>query len=443
MDPVPSILPAPALAGEPARLPALRWRIAFLAGAAIAISYLDRQTLPVAIKAIQHEIPISNEGFSLLNTAFLATYGVMYAGGGRLVDALGTRTGFTWIMVFWSVACASHGLAATVAMLVVSRLLLGMGEGGGFPAATRAVTEWFPPGERSTAMGIVNAGTSVGAVIAPSLIAAILGYANWRLIFFVTGGLGLAWTFLWRRMYFTPDRHPGLTIAERESLAAALPPVEGDAAKTPWLHLLRFRETRGLVIAKFLSDAAWYFYLFWLPKYLYDARGFDIKAVGAFAWIPYAASGIGCLCGGWISSHLVRRRRSIDRSRKLALGASAALMPFVALVTHVPVAWALVLFSMAYFGQQSWSTLVMVLPADLFPKQAVGSVAGLVGFGGAMGGVVFGQCAGWLLDHGFGYALVFGIASSFHVIAFAVICFTVPTIQTLNLHPVLTEKSLA
>jgi ACS family hexuronate transporter-like MFS transporter len=205
--------------------------------------------------------------------------------------------------------------------------------------------------------------------------------------------------------------------------------------QTPWLDLLRFRETRGLVAAKFLSDAAWYFYLFWLPKYLYDARGFDIKAVGAFAWIPYAASGVGCLCGGCLSSHLVKKRRSINLSRKLALGASAALMPFIVLVTHVPVGWAIVLFSVAYFGQQSWSTLVMVLPADLFPKRSVGSVAGLVGFGGAMGGVVFGQCAGWLLDHGYGYSLVFGITSTFHLLAFIVICLTVPIIQPLKLQP--------
>jgi ACS family hexuronate transporter-like MFS transporter len=431
MDPAAVTLPPSA--AQATHGSTLRWRIAFLASAAIAISYLDRQTLPVAIKAIQKEIPISNEGFSLLNTAFLATYGIMYAAGGKLVDALGTRTGFTYIMVFWSLACASHGLAGTVAMLAVSRLLLGMGEGGGFPASTRAVTEWFPPRERSTAMGIINAGTALGAVVAPVLIALVLGFTNWRVIFFLTGGMGLAWTFFWRRLYFPPESHPGLGEAERERLAASLPPSEG-GPQPRWRDLLRYRETRGLVAAKFLSDAAWYFYLFWLPKYLYDARGFDIKAVGAFAWIPYAASGVGCLCGGWISSHLVKSRHSINLSRKLALGASAALMPFIVLVTHVPVGWALALFSMAYFGQQSWSTLVMVLPADLFPKQSVGSVAGLVGFGGAMGGIAFGQCVGWLLDHGFGYSVVFGLAGSFHVIAFAVICFCVPTIHPLRIH---------
>src|SRR6516162_10074025 len=158
----------------------LRWRIAVMVSTAIAISYLDRQTLPVAIKAIQQDIPISNARFSLLNTAFLIAYGLMYAGGGRLLDALGTRRGFLVVMIFWSLACASHGLAVNLAMLAVSRLLLGMGEGGGFPAATRAMAEWFPERERSTAMGIMNAGTALGAVAAPPLIALVLSFANWR-----------------------------------------------------------------------------------------------------------------------------------------------------------------------------------------------------------------------------------------------------------------------
>ncbi len=200
-----------------------------------------------------------------------------------------------------------------------------------------------------------------------------------------------------------------------------------------WIDLLRIRESWGLVSAKFLSDAAWYFYLFWLPKYLYDARGFDVKAVGTFAWIPYAAAGVGCLLGGWFSSYLVRRQFSLGVARKLALGLSAAVMPSILLVPRLPVAWALAIFSVAYFGQQSWSTLVMVLPTDLFPAKVVGSVAGLVGFGGAMGGIAFGQLVGYLLDHGFGYGVVFSLAGTFHVAAFVIILATVPVVQPLDL----------
>ena len=185
--------------------------------------------------------------------------------------------------------------------------------------------------------------------------------------------------------------------------------------------------------AKFLSDAAWFFYLFWLPKYLYDARGFDVKAVGMFAWMPSAAAGVGCLLGGGFSSYLVRRQFSLGVARKLALGVSAALMPFVILIPHVPVSWAIALFCLAYFGQQSWSTLVMVLPADLFPQKVVGSVAGLVGFGGAMGGIVFGEVAGYLLDHGCGYGTVFSLAGTLHVVAFLIILTAIPTVLPLRL----------
>jgi MFS transporter, ACS family, aldohexuronate transporter len=393
----------------------LRWRVACLVSAAIAISYLDRQTLPVAIQAIERDIPVSNEQFSFLQSSFLVSYALMYAGGGRLVDVLGTRTGFLIIMVFWSLACASHGLAASVGMLAVSRFLLGLGEGGGFPAATRAVAEWFPVHERSTAMGIINAGTAVGGIVSAPLIALVLSTSDWRTAFFLTDAIGFAWTAWWWRDYSVP---------------AAADAFE--APRPPWSGLLRIQEVWGLVIAKFLSDAAWYFYLFWLPRYLYDARGFDIKAVGAFAWIPYAAAGAGCLAGGWFSSALLNRGAPLNQARKIALGASAAMMPVVFFIPSVPVAWALAIFSIAYFGQQSWSTLVMILPADLFPKSAVGAVAGLVGFGGAMGGVVFGQVVGYLLDHQFGYGVVFALAGSFHVIAFGVICVLVPNILPLS-----------
>ena len=408
----------------------MRWRIAVLVSAAIAISYLDRQTVPVAVKAISRDIPLTNEQFSTLQSAFLFAYALMYAGGGKLVDILGTRRGFIVIMLFWSFACASHALATGFLLLATSRFLLGVGEGGGFPAATRAVAEWFPTGERATAMGIINAGTAVGAVIAPPLIAIVLAYTNWRWIFVLTGVLGLLWV-LWWSLSYGPN---GQASGRMEANPRETPGWTADSTtQTPWTRLLRFRETWGLMTAKFLSDAAWFFYLFWLPKYLYDARGFDIKAMGTFAWMPSAAAGVGCLLGGAFSSYLVRHHFSLGMARKLALGVSAALLPFVILVPHVPVSWAIGLFCLAYFGQQSWSTLVMVLPADIFPQDVVGSVAGLVGFGGAMGGIVFGQFVGYLLDHGFGYGTVFGIAGTFHVAAFVIILIAIPVVSPLSL----------
>jgi ACS family hexuronate transporter-like MFS transporter len=407
----------------------LRWQMALLISSAIAISYFDRQTLPVAIAAIQREIPMSNTQFSQLQAMFLVAYALMYAGGGKLVDALGTRAGFAFIMLWWSLACASQGLAASFPMLAASLFLLGMGEGGGFPAATKAVAEWFPVGERSTAMGIMNAGTAVGAVIAPPAIAVILSLSNWRWVFFLAGAVGLVWTASWLFQYFQPVEHPRLSNEEREEIHEVLASRPESQAGIPWLRLFSYPQVAGLVFAKFLSDAAWYFYIFWLPKYLYDIRGFDTKQVGYYAWVPYAAAGIGCVVGGWFSSHLIHRGRSLNAARKIALGASAAVMPLIVFVAHAPVSIAIVLFSIAFFGQQSWSTLVMILPADIFPRRVVGSVAGLVGFGGAIGGVLFGLVVGRLLDAGVGYGPVFGVVGTFHVIAFCVILLAIRDVR--------------
>jgi MFS transporter, ACS family, hexuronate transporter len=420
----------------------LRWRIAILVGAAITISYLDRQTLPVAIGEIRNEIPISNQVKAVLDSTFLLTYGLMYVGGGRLMDVLGTRRGFTAIMLFWSIACASHGIATGVFMLATSRLLLGIGEGGGFPAATRVVAEWFPVKERSTAMGIINAGTGLGGIIAPPLIAAVIthiswfGLSPWRWVFFITGALGLAWTVWWIREYFPPAIHPRLNPVEREYLRPVLEKSDAPAPpKIPIAELLRFRETWGVIGAKFLTDAAWYFYMFWLPKYLLDVHHFDIKGIGSVAWIPYAAAAAGCLVGGGLSSWLLHRGFSVNAARKIALGLSAALMPCVMLVPHVSVSGVIFLFSVAFFGQQSWSTLVMILPTDLFPKHALGTVAGFVGLGGALGGVVLGQLAGYLLDHGFSYTPVLIIAGSLHIAGFLLILLTVRSLKPLPLKP--------
>ncbi len=414
-----------------------RWRIAALIGCAITISYFDRQTLPLAVTAIGHDIPISNTRFSDLQAAFLIAYAVMYALGGKLLDVLGTRSGYLIIMLWWSLASASHGLASSFAMLMASRFLLGMGEGGAFPAATKAIAEWFPVRERSLAMGIMNAGSAVGAVAAPPFIAVVLSVTNWRWVFYLSGLSGLIWLIWWWKDYWTPSAHPRLNAIQKQGfenlLRTASSGGENPDIAIPWIKLFSFVEVWGLILAKFISDAAWYFYIFWLPKYLYDARGFDVKQVGYFAWIPYAFAGVGCLVAGWFSGWLIRRGRSLDYSRKLTIGLSVAVMPCILLVTHVPVNFAILLFSIAFFGHQSWSTLVMVLPADLFPRSSVGSVAGLVGFGGSLGGMIFGLIVGYLLDHGFGYAVVFGIVSTMHITAFLLILLTVRKVAPLHL----------
>ncbi|MCG6954791.1 MAG: MFS transporter [Gemmatimonadetes bacterium] len=435
-----------------------RWRIAALVAAAIVLSYMDRLTLPWTLTQIQRDYPFSDQIKAAFDSAFLISYGLMYVGGGRLLDRLGTRRGFLIVMVFWSLACASQGLAGNygvapisgmafaLIMLIVSRFLLGMGEGGGFPAATLAVTEWFPVSERSTAMGIINAGTAVGAVAAPWVIYVVLTYtgwfglAPWRWVFFVSGAAGLLWTVWWHRSYQPPELHPKLSQQERELILAGQDEHDraGEEAgarrhSIPFRELFAHREVWAIVLAKFLTDAAWYFYMFWLPKFLMETFNLKFSAASGVGWIPYAASGVGCLVGGALSSRLLARGMSVNASRKIALGFSAAFMPWVWLVPSLhSLGLVIVIFSLAFFGQQSWSTLVMILPTDLIPKRGVGTVAGLVGMGGALGGVVLGQIAGYMRDHGFTYTPILIIAGSLHLIAFALICIVIPKIHRVD-----------
>jgi len=388
-----------------------RWYYVSLVAVAIAISYFDRQTLPVAVTAIQKNIPLSNQQFSYLGTAFLLSYAVLYVVGGRLLDVLGTRRGFMVIMIGWSLASALHAAATGFSVLLLARLALGAGEGGAFPAAARVVAEWIPTHARSTAMGLINAGTAVGSLLAPPLIGLVLLHSGWRAMFVLSGALGLVWV-LWWSLSYRPNNDT-VSVNTVDARVAARRMTFGEVVK--------MRNVQTFVFAKFMSDSAWYFLLFWLPKYLYDARGFDIKHVSYYAWIPYAASGIGSFMGGWFSSELLRRGCSLDLSRKLALGLCAAGMPVVMLVSVSPVRTAIVLFSIAFFCQQAWSGLIMTLPTDVFPLTIVGTVAGLIGFGGAIGGAIFSLVAGRMLQIGFTYATIFIFVGTFHLIGFLAI----------------------
>jgi ACS family hexuronate transporter-like MFS transporter len=397
----------------------MRWYAVALVTAAIAISYFDRQTLPVAIAAIERQIPISNQQFSILQTGFLLSYAFLYILGGRLLDLLGTRRGFLIIMLWWSIACALHGFASSFSFLLVARFLLGMGEGGAFPAAIRVVAEWIPAESRSTAVGIINAGTAFGSVLAPPLIGFVILHSGWRMVFVVAGAVGLVWVLWWSLGY----------RSNSETLSSNTLDALEVGRQLGFIELITMPSVATLVFAKFMSDSAWYFLLFWLPKYLYDARGFDIKHVSYYGWIPYAASGIGSFVGGWFSSRLLRSGYSLDVSRKVALGLSAVFMPVVMFVPLVPVNLAIVLFSVAFFFQQSWSGLIMTIPADIFPLSAVGTVSGFVGFGGAIGGAIFGVIAGYLLGHGFGYGTLFVLVGTFHLIGFLAILLLAGRIQ--------------
>jgi ACS family hexuronate transporter-like MFS transporter len=337
------------------------------------------------------------------------------------------------MILWWSAANFLHGTVTGVYSLGVFRFLLGMGEGGGFPGSAKAVADWFPPKERSFAFGIFNTGSSIGAVIAPPMIAATVIFLNWRWVFFITGALGFVWAAAWLKFYHSPDRHPMITSQERELIETSLSTArETDTGPSiPWIHLFVYPQLWGLLVTKFLSDGAWYFYIFWIPKYLSDVRHLNIKQIGYYAWIPYAFAGAGSLLGGWFSSYLIRRNLSVGASRKISLGIAASLMPVALLIATSPLSLAIVFFSMAMFGHQFFSTIMQTLTADMFPSKVVGSVAGLVGTAGSFGGMIFNVIVGMLLTRYHSYSIVFLISGLLHPTGFLLILLLVRKVEML------------
>lgn len=409
----------------------LRWWIAGLIAAATALNYLDRQNFPVAITEMQKHIPVSNSQYAQLQFLFLLAYGLMYVVGGKMVDWLGSRKGYAVMIFWWSAANLMHGFVSNVFELGFARFFLGLGEGGGFPASAKTVSEWFPAKERSFAFGIFNTGSSVGAVIAPPLIAVIILNLGWRWVFFITGSMGFAWVGVWLLFFRIPSAHPMITSEERSYLAAELPP-EPSGSYIRWRDLLRYRQAWGVIAAKALSDSAWYFFIFWLPKYLADVRGLNIKEIGAYAWIPYAFAGGGSLIGGWLSSYLIKKHVSLDASRKISLGISAFLMPVSLFIVRSPLDLTILFFGIAMFGSQFWSTIVQTLVADMFPTQVVGSVTGLMGAAGSFGGMFFNLLVGSLLASMHTYSLVFILAGVMHPLAFVLILVIVGHIERIS-----------
>jgi ACS family hexuronate transporter-like MFS transporter len=281
-------------------------------------------------------------------------------------------------------------------------------------------------------MGMLNGGSSVGAVLAPSAIMLVLRYASWPWVFYLSGATGLLWSLWWLRDYYPPARHPRLSAEERGEIAEVLVSAPRPRSRLSWWRLFDLPEVWGIVLAKFCCDALWFTYIGLLPKYFVDMRAFDKLHVGTLIWIPYAASGIGSVFGGWCSGRLLRQGYSLNFSRKAVLGVSAAMMPCMLLVTHVPFPVEIAMFSIAFFAHLSFSTLMLTLAADMFPRGMVGSVVGLVGFGSSMGGMLFNKFAGFLLNgigRTEGYPLVFAIGSTFHILGFLVLVLIVRNIQ--------------
>lgn len=400
----------------------LRWYIAGLLFLATVINYIDRQTLSVVAPVLTRELGISNVEYSNILTAFLAPYTIMYVFSGMLVDRWGTRTSLAVFMAWWSVANALHATARGALGLAGFRFLLGAGESGNFMAAEKAISEWYPPRERAFANGLVNAAAATGAIIAPPVIAWITLAYGWRTAFVATGALGFIWLIAWLLLYEIPERHSRLTDSELSHIRAQPGPAGiAPATRVRWRELLRYRQTWGLFLARFFSDPVWWFYLFWLPKYLTDARGFTLAEIGMLAWVPYLAADLGSLGGGWLSGRLIGRRVPVLRARRLVMIAAVTLMPLGSLVAVTgSSAVALALISLVTFCHMVWKTNLMTMTNDIYPTPMVGSAAGIVGLGTGLGGAVFTAMVGRIVD-AFSYDSVFLLMGFLHPAALLVV----------------------
>lgn len=401
----------------------VRWYIAGLLLLATTLSYLDRQTLSIIAPFIRKEYGMSNSDYAKIVQAFLLAYGLMQPFVGRFIDWVNTRRGFVVSVVGWSLAGIAHAFGGSVLSFSIFRFALGATEAGSFPASVKTVAEWFPEKERTIATGIFNMGAGLGAVVAPPIVVFITHHFGWRVAFIATGLAGFIWVLAWLLLYHPLDKHPMVTAQEREYIRSGQDTVEDDAPKSHCeiLDILRGRNIWALMIARSLTDPVWYFYVFWLPDYLKNARHFSLTQIGLFAWVPFLAADIGSMAGGALSAFFVKRGCSVINARKAAMCISAILMPVALFAVRAhSAALAVFLISVATFGHQSWAASMLTLPADLFPKRIVASAYGIPGACGNFAGMGFAALIGWLLDRA-GYAPVFTIAGCLHPIAALII----------------------
>lgn len=389
-------------------IPNLRWIVIGLIFLATVINYIDRQTMAVLKNAIAADIGLSNAEYAAVQNTFLVFYGISQMVSGRIYDAIGTRLGFVFSIVVWSFAAIMHAFSSSADAFKAWRAALGFGEAGNWPGAIKAASEWFPVKERAFAVGIFNAGASVGGAVATPIIAGLGVAYGWRVTFIVTGLLGFVWLALWLLIYRAPQSHPWLGAAERAHIADPLA-AGGDGIdwRPGWGQLLRFRQTWAVLVARFLTDPIWWLYVFWLPSYFQEARGFSLQQIGAYTWFPFLAGGIGALSGGWLSGFLIGRGWTVDRARKTAMALGALLMPAGILAVRAENPYtALAFMGVVLFGFQVWINNVQTLPSDFFPRSAVASVAGLGGTAAAAASILYNWNTGRVVD-AVGYGPIF------------------------------------
>lgn len=422
-----------------------RWTIVALLFFATTINYLDRQVVGLLKPTLEKEFNWSELDYSRIVQVFSAAYAIGLLVFGRFIDRIGTKMGYTIAIIFWSIAAMGHALATSTFGFIIARIGLGLGEAGNFPAAIKTVAEWFPKKERALATGIFNSGANIGAVIAPILVPWILGIYGWEMAFIVTGAVGFIWLIFWYVGYEIPSKQAKLSKAEYDYIHSDNETTPDEVADhgnpVPWSQLLSKRQTWAFVFGKMLTDPIWWFFLFWLQDYFATTFNLDTKKPNLYLAVLYTLVSIGSIGGGYLSSALISRGWSVWRARKTSMLIFALLVIPVIAVRFGPGIWtAVALIGLAGAAHQAWSANIFTTASDMFPKRAVSSVVGIGSMAGSVGGIIFPEIVGRILDsykqagdtQG-GYGIIFLMCGSAYLLAWVIMHLLTPTMQPVQL----------
>ncbi|MEI6345447.1 MAG: MFS transporter [Verrucomicrobiota bacterium] len=418
----------------------LRWAVIGLIFCATLVSYIDRQTVSVMAPVLCKDLSMTNTQYGAVGSCFLFAYALSMWLWGGVFDKVGSRIGYTMAISIWSVAEVAHSAVTGILSLGFLRGLLGIGEAGNWPGATRTIAAWFSNKERALGMGIANAGASFGPALAAPLIIWLQISVGWRATFVLTGLLGVLWLWAWISIYPKSMKKESQESQEYQTGNEESEHTEGSKSGNhdlliPWRNLLRRKEVWGIILARFFGDPIWWLYLNWLPKYLSDVRHFSMKQIGASAWAPFLAAGVGALLGGWLSGYLMTRGWSVNHSRKSAILFATALLPAGVAAAYVdsPIT-ALACIAITLFAFQFWVSNVQTLASDLLPVGAVGSIAGFAGTAAGLGAMIFTFTTGWVVDR-FSYTPILITAGLLAPIATGVLFMLIGKVRRLDIAP--------
>ena len=408
-----------------------RWAICALLLFGTTKNYMDRQVLGLLKTTLQHNFGWNEIDYSNLVLAFQTAYAAGMVLVGRLIDRLGTRVGYALAMMFWSLASMGHALGSGLISFAVARASLGFWEAGVFPASIKTIAEWFPKKERALATGIFNSGTNIGTILTPLFVPWVTLHWGWRWAFIVTGALGFVWIGFWLLLYRKPEEHPRVSKAE---LAYIRSDPSAPARKIKWARLLPHRQTWAFLLGKFMTDPIWWFYLFWVPDFLQRKHGLSVLQVGLPIVVIYLIADAGSLLGGWTSSALIHRGKTVNFSRKVTMLLCAVSVTPIVFAYRIESTWgAVFLIGLAAAAHQGFSANLFTLTSDMFPAQAVGSVTGIGGMAGAIGGMLIAKAIGYTLQWTGSYMVPFLMAGSAYLLALAVIQILAPRLEPATL----------